>query len=329
MRFVNCIDCPYPFVVDSAKGTIEEINEINKNSPYKVPVRIVDDSISVGHIVYPRQYITPITFQLWINYLMKDQQTLVIPYKVGRNGINYAEFYPQYISDLDLVRHGYPGRNIIISRYSDTLVYFGREDYNNNPEDHILIIPHGFKDIYRGIQQIYDYRNPDYIYTIIERLFKGERETTKNWVRAQQCVEDCIKRIESFLGFNKIYGGEFVIFGWMRKFMDSKFLYSFRSHTPYIPPNVGYASVVQQRAEGIPLDIMHNDILIERYIKSIEYTKGALEKLHLMYRDATLDEGLKIQIIESIMDMLIMIRSHMQNYLDIEKEFVRNTDYNV
>ena len=329
MRFMNCIDCPYPFVVDTAKGTVEEINENQQDQSDKVPVKIIDNSISVGHVVYPHQYMTPEAFQMWIYYIMKDQQTLIIPYK-RENIINYPELVTQYIYDLDLVRSGYPGRNIIISRYSDTLVYFGHDDYNNNPEDHILIIPHGFKDIYHGILQIYGYRKPDYIYTIIERLFKGERETTRNWERAQQFVEGCIKQIESSIGgFDKIYTGEFVIYGWMRKFIDSKYLYSFKSHTPYTPPNINYSTIVQQGLANMPLDIRRNSILINRYINLIEHTRSALKKLHLMYLDATLDEGLKMQIIESMIDRLIMVRSQMQKYLDTEKELVRNIDHGV
>lgn len=329
MRFMNCIDCPYPFVVDTAKGTVEEINENQQDQSDKVSVKIIDNSISVGHVVYPHQYMTPEAFQMWIYYIMKDQQTLIIPYK-RENIINYPELVTQYIYDLDLVRSGYPGRNIIISRYSDTLVYFGHDNYNNNPEDHILIIPHGFKDIYHGILQIYGYRKPDYIYTIIERLFKGERETTRNWERAQQFVESCIKQIESSIGgFDKIYTGDFVIYGWMRKFIDSKYLYSFKSHTPYTPPNINYSTIVQQGLANMPLDIRRNSILINRYINLIEHTKRALKKLHLMYLDATLDESLKMQIIESMIDRLIMVRSQMQKYLDTEKELVRNIDHGV
>lgn len=318
MRFMNCIDCPYPFVVDTTKGTVEEINENQQDQPYKVPVKIIDNSISVGHVVYPHQYMTPETFQMWIYYIMKDQQTLVIPYK-RENIVNYSDFVTHYIYDLDLVRSGYPGRNIIISRYSDTLVYLA----NRDREDAIIIIPYGFKNIYDGLGKLYGYRKCNCIFKVIEQVFTGKRTDVRNWDRAQQVVETCIKQIEQAIGIDNLYSGDFVLFGWMSKMIGSTLLDAFKRCTLYKPKNIDYSTLIQYREDATPISpkirkIKNNCDLIENYIKSIEHTRSALSKLHHLYDDVMLREDLKLSVIESMTDIIVTLRHHLMDYVNIK-----------
>ena len=79
MRFTNCIDCPYPFVADTTTESIENIDDQSEQG-YKIPVKILDNSVIVGDIMYLPEYINFEILQTWIQYLMKDDQTLVIPY---------------------------------------------------------------------------------------------------------------------------------------------------------------------------------------------------------------------------------------------------------
>lgn len=316
MRFTNCIDCPYPFVADTTTESIENIDDQSEQG-YKIPIKILDNSVIVGDIMYLPKYINFEILQTWIQYLMKDDQTLVIPYK-RENGINYRELYSQYIYDIDLVRSGYPGRNIIISRYSDTLVYLA------DREDAITIIPYGFKNIYDGLGRLYGYRKCNCIFKIIEQVFAGKREDVRNWDHAQNVVETCIKQIEQAIGIDNLYSGDFVLFGWMSQMIHSNLLDAFKRCTLYKPKNIDYSTLIQYREDATPISpkirkIKNNCDLIENYIKSIEHTRSALSKLHHLYDDVMLREDLKLSVIDSMTDIIVMLRHHLMDYVNVEQ----------
>ena len=70
--------------------------------------------------------------------------------------------------------------------------------------------------------------------------------------------------------------------------------------------------------------------MIENYVKSIEHTRSALSKLHHLYDDVMLREDLKLSVIDSMTDIIVMLRHHLMDYVNVAqhtRDVKKSIDY--